>query len=585
MGVGRTSCRRANTRNMTGRSGYGTGPNCSAGLAHLRVWPSSRRLRGARLVHPGLGALLVALVVGGYPGLGDPTADHPERQVSLTTIMSDGAVHLDHLGPAGRSKSEVAVARASLSLSLGRPDSVPALGAAFPAPSDLPPQSGRVPPACATHYGRPGSWSVLVRQVLKGGLFFPPAFEVHVDPWRPCQLYMMPNAETLLASMDAGRTWRQVFHDDKTSSYAPGGSDPTCGRLPSALSCSLTSPPFTASGLYLPSPDRVVLSEAGNGDAAVASADGGRTWRLANGGIANQAVQRLFFAPSDPSVGYALIRRDDSGNESAQPSASSLYVTTDAGQSWTPALLPPAPPYVPPAPSVEAARDGLAPYDLAVDPANPRHIWVLYNTLGLAVSDFADPRPQISLLLESEDAGQHWTNEAILPFAQVDEIVVTRIHQRLRLYAAGRFSDYPSSVIVSDNDGVTWWASSVPRAYPDSTSTLADALASVIPEPAAAVAIDPGNPERVAATVRTDDASRPQVFFSQDGLKDVIPYLLPGVVSLYTPLTASHYGWAESLLQVDQYGNFYVTLNISQLALFGGSSYTGQEYLRLNRPA
>ena len=66
----------------------------SAGLATGRaVRVVVRRLRGRRLVQAGLGALLVALMVGGYVGLGYLSPDHPGQQVPLTTIMSDGAAH------------------------------------------------------------------------------------------------------------------------------------------------------------------------------------------------------------------------------------------------------------------------------------------------------------------------------------------------------------------------------------------------------------------------------------------------------------------------------------------------------------
>ncbi|HZQ29417.1 MAG TPA: hypothetical protein VFA94_17100 [Acidimicrobiales bacterium] len=288
-------------------------------------------------------------------------------------------------------------------------------------PASLPPQPGIPAPPCTPRLGPTNTWATMGQPVPVAGPNSDgiPPYRLTMDPWRPCLGYRVAGDNRKLErTTDAGTTWHVVFFDDRTS--ANGN-------------------PLRITGIYAPDRDTVYVSEDGNGMAVVRSLDAGTTWQPANVGLAGQPVRQLFFAPSDPAVGYALAF---SGGLGGQKTAAQVtfFVTKNAGVSWqqaqTPALVTPDPPA------------------FAVDPTTAGTVFLVLNGSSGWAGQSPGARTGSAVLLESNDFGNSYGKAKRLDSDAVGLFGVERPGGALRLYLLT--NSIPRGIRHSDDRGATW---------------------------------------------------------------------------------------------------------------------------------
>jgi photosystem II stability/assembly factor-like uncharacterized protein len=223
---------------------------------------------------------------------------------------------------------------------------------------------------------------------------------VIVDPQHPSILYA-GSEDGVYKSIDAGKTWRKA-------------------------SAALANPKIK--GIVVDPSNPSTLYAATDG-AIVKSADGGVNWRLILGGNAS-----ILLAPSNPSRLYAstnagLFRSDDAGGSWARlkptgfplPTPGTpprlcdlvlvvadkpdtlfaacltdyhLYRSTDAGNTWTPAV------------------EGLPDPVLVSTVADPQHPSTIYVSISSAINGRATEADITGHVLKSTDAGETWAELA-----------------------------------------------------------------------------------------------------------------------------------------------------------------------------
>ena len=316
-------------------------------------------------------------------------------------------------------------------------------------PSSLPSQPGAPTPTCEPQLGVPNTWEQMGPPIVLDGIVTDTlkasAYRSSVDPTRPCVMYRTAeDTRALERSTDGGATFRRVFFDDRTAAA--------------------TGRPMHITGVYTPAADVVYLSEDGNGTAVVRSLDAGATWQPANAGLEGQAIRKLWFAPSDPEVGYAAAQ---TGNSIA------FYGTRNGGRQWT--RLQGA--------NSTTLLQGDDSYTITVDPGDKAHLIIGFQ--GTASIFGSDP-PAGSLLLESRDYGQSFTPVRV-PYQAVEILFARRQGNALRLYVIANGSrpetNKDNGVFYSDDaEGgwresqwhvvpmfmrTTWWGGLVDPVTPD----------------------------------------------------------------------------------------------------------------------
>ena len=377
-----------------------------------------------------------------------------------------------------------------------------------------------------------------------------------VDPWNPCVMYGAPDRQTIERTTD-GKRWSRVFANTQPA-LLPYGNGPA-------------STAFTLSSMYTPAPGEVLLGEYGNGDGVVTSVDQGRTWTLRDDGLAGLGVLRMFPAPSNRNVTYAVVTERGGSEISAEPwsRAVALYVTTDGGDHWSPLLPPPG--TVPL--SAELATHQPALTAVAVDRTDAMHLWSVWATsldttcsgLPALSATCSELVPLRWSLFESRDGGQSWSDRGELPRGDPHQLAVIQSGRHAqRLAVIGTFRSFPSSLAISDDDGGSWrapaWATTV-NANGELAVSPADEDVDVLVVGAC----------RACGAWADDGYTQeeiPHILVSDDGLDSGAPAtppqwpgaILPGGDSVNDIDALA--GWtAQDWIQADRYGDFYVNLS------------------------
>jgi len=186
----------------------------------------------------------------------------------------------------------------------------------------------------------------------------------------------------------------------KGQTYGKGGNNkpPVAGRC---------------SGIFIsPSdPNHLVLCSGGGG--LWETLDQGKTWRPLTDQQPTLSMGAIGGAPSSPNIVYAGTGEGDNASQLGV----GLLRSSDGGQTWD--LVP------------TNALAGTGIHDLAVDPANPLHVWV----------------GTTEQLLESTDGGANWR---AVQSAQTWDISINPKEPR-EIFAAT-----VSGLVISTNGGATW---------------------------------------------------------------------------------------------------------------------------------
>jgi len=301
----------------------------------------------------------------------------------------------------------------------------------------VPAQPGAPAPAgCTLPANAPGTWSMISNSAGNG---YP--MQHVVDPGAPCVIYRTVDPHTVERSTDHGRTWSTVFHDD-----AP--------MIPP------TTSQFWGSHTVVPQSGHVVVTDWGNGDGVVASADSGNSWTLKNQGIAGRKVIRENVARADPNVAYVVLAAPQDAHPGGPTSDNvrGLAVTGDGGASWSLLNLPLDGTGPASQPAQHTTVPALVEYQLlvAIDPRDAGHVWLgelppIDTTL--ASSPTSSTRPWF--FFESHDRGNHWQRIGVLPAGTAQLEVIHSARHPLRLVASGMLNA-GYGVAVSDDDGTSW---------------------------------------------------------------------------------------------------------------------------------
>ena len=218
-------------------------------------------------------------------------------------------------------------------------------------------------------------------------------------------------------------------------------------------------------------PNIVYLALGGAGDRAFRSTDGGRTWAGFARSISQQGLDDLAFDPVDPDLLYAANRtaiwRSTDGGErwtriSGQTplrlaalghhtllaSRCGVLRSTDDGRTWKPAI-----------PCGDANDSFRTPISLAVDPRDPRNVYVHFSILEETHNYFFE-------VYRSRDGGVTWTK--IKALSAPTAFAVAPGDFRV-LYAVDQSLQAPR-LLRSANGGATWKV--VNRALPGELSFI-----------------------------------------------------------------------------------------------------------------
>ena len=377
------------------------------------------------------------------------------------------------------------------------------------------------------------------------------AYQVVVNPWRPCEMFRTEAADQISRSSDGGRSWQVVFQDDATG-YQVGAAQPA---------------PFHAHTIQVIGPHEVIVGESGNGDAVLVSRDDGAHWSLSDSGLQGEPIMSFATSASDPSTIYAVAA--PVGTAGFGPTdLPGLYLSRDGGQTWSATNFPRIPDLgawqvFPGAFQLIAGTQGVQcgnvvnpPCDafpqVQVDPTDPAHLWIMVDV----PSDGAE-----SLLLQSKDYGQTWGLVSQLNAAYTQLLVTASRTHGVRLYA----SDYPgvgaggalNPPVRSDNGGTSWSPLPV-GAYLSNT----------------ALAADPADPDVMMFAGVHAGLSQTNAYgfeltgwFSRDGFDSSIPAGVGTTLDATddppnSPLAGGFTEDGSIVLQADRLGNFYAALDV-----------------------
>jgi hypothetical protein len=371
-------------------------------------------------------------------------------------------------------------------------------------PATLPAQPGAPAPTCQPRLGTPNTWEQLGDPIVLDGdaasTLKTSAYRSSIDPTRPCVIYRTAqDTRALERSTDGGQTFQRVFFDDRTSALGK---------------------PMHITGVYTPDANVVYLAEDGNGTAVVRSRDAGATWQPANGGLAGQAIRKLWFAASHPEVGYAAAQ---TGN------ALAFYATRNGGDQWT--RLERA--------NITNLLQGDDSYTVAIDPGDKAHVIIGFQ--GAASISGSDP-PAGSLLLESSDYGQSFTPFRV-PYQAAEILFARRAGNALRLYVIANGSrpetNKDNGVFYSDDQAGHWPESSWHVVPMYMRTTWWGGL------------VDPVTPDKVLyfGLPYYEAPSRLFAMYTRNGFKDQELAEQPEVKN-------ANYGVTQ--YRADQFGQFYI---------------------------
>lgn len=210
--------------------------------------------------------------------------------------------------------------------------------------------------------------------------------------------------QSILASDDGGDSWQRL--------------GPRNGFQSDGIVRTLINDPNDPAVLY-----------AGTDQGILRSDDAGRCWQRLGGVLADKTVWRIALHPTDPKVLFA---------GTGTPSLPGLYRSQDAGASWQ--QLPVE--IAPDCPNVGVPRVT----DIAIDPAEPRNIWVSIEVDGARFSS---------------DGGDTWTRIDARDWNPDGHAAVV---------AAGPpktvFLTMSNEIHITEDDGVSWRKLGVKNVFP-----------------------------------------------------------------------------------------------------------------------
>jgi hypothetical protein len=263
--------------------------------------------------------------------------------------------------------------------------------------------------------GAPNSWEQIGDAVPARNPDDPDAYRLVVDPWLPCRVYRVAgDGRRLERSVDGAKTWTTVFFDGRTS-------NDTTTAAPAHLNIT---------GIYVPAPATVYISENGNGVGVARSRDAGASWEPANGGLTDKPVKRLWFAPSNVDVAYAAVPTGGTSSKGVG-AAIAFFATRNGGATWQ---------------ALTAAQFvNVSDFSATVDPSDAAHVYIGTSGLGFVAG---------SVIRESHDYGQSF--QPLPPFdGDMPELIAARRPSGgLRLYRLTNGN--PRGIKHSDDDGATW---------------------------------------------------------------------------------------------------------------------------------
>jgi photosystem II stability/assembly factor-like uncharacterized protein len=207
--------------------------------------------------------------------------------------------------------------------------------------------------------------------------------------------------------------------------------------------------------------------------------DAGRTWRPIFDDQPTQSIGAIAVAPSDPNIVYV-----GSGEGLQRPDLSTgdgIYKSVDAGRTWTHFGL----------------RDGQQIPQIAIDPKNPNRLWVAVlghpygpnEERGIFRSTDGGATFQ-KVLYKDENTGGV---DVVIDPGNADLVYAVLWESREAPWENGSFTG-PGSGLYKSNDGGTTWrhiTNGLPTFEKDNLGRIG-------------VAVAPGNPRRVFATVQAD---------------------------------------------------------------------------------
>ncbi|MHB8718053.1 MAG: hypothetical protein ACYDAC_04055 [Candidatus Dormibacteria bacterium] len=414
-------------------------------------------------------------------------------------------------------------------------------------PPPLPPQPGTAAAPCVRQVPRPGQWADLA-----AAPYSYPGTGVAIDPQSPCTMYRAADTQHLERSTDNGVTWAPVFADD---------ADPTQPYCSVTDTCDHS---FAASSLSVLGDRTVLLTESGNGDAAVASSDEGRSWSLRDNGMAGQSAYAAVDDPTSPGRIVAMVAGVPILSEAPVP-----YLTGDGGAHWTQGSMPSL------VSTVQATGAGQL---MRWDTDGSGTLWVVWPIASV----WPASGDQQWALFSSSD-GDTWTKHGLLPdtAATVSQLLVlhTPAHSR-RLAVALANGGAAPYVLLSDDNGATWRQRPLPTEVKQAVSTR--------------VAQDPSSPDVVLAVdtaLATSSARPPTVMVAtSDGFDSLTPTPLPAWWNTTTQPQGAPYNDPALTVQPDSFGSFYLNVGVSCSQASAPECPPGQttawdELLRVTPPA
>ena len=177
------------------------------------------------------------------------------------------------------------------------------------------------------------------------------------------------------------------------------------------------------------SPQSRVLYVTGFGRGVYKSSDGGATWKLKNNGITQREPLAWRLARANDGTLYLVVARRSENGSIGNDGDGALYKSANGAETWTRVALP-------------AGVNG--PNGLAIDPANPRRIYLAAWARAIGVHGMGGG------IYISDNGGMTWKN--VLDRDQhVYDVTVDPRNPNV-LYAAG----FESSAWRSSDRGAHW---------------------------------------------------------------------------------------------------------------------------------
>lgn len=232
------------------------------------------------------------------------------------------------------------------------------------------------------------------------------------------------NSRTVLAGSATGGIWRS---SDQGETFAPV-SDDQVDLAVGSIAFSKSNPSIVYAGM-----GDTNVGYLGSG--VLKSTDDGRTWkRVSNNSLPSPGtISKLEVDPADSNRVYVAQYARLAGEK---VTSSGLYLSTDGGVNWS-------------------RTQAGAPRDLAIDPANPRTVYLCLSRIE------KDTDPPFGLY-RSTDRGSTWTNiftaQYDVKIARDIRIAVTAADpQTIYVYLGGTESfGFEARVKLSTDGGATW---------------------------------------------------------------------------------------------------------------------------------